>query len=131
MIPTARRQSKQITIGDDRVGIVKIGGDAPVMVQSMTCTDTADAKDTVRQIKASDTELRYLLRNALMLVYPSLYEGFGLTAVEAMVQRCPALTAQLLEPATGGCRNCSRPLVALPPPAESGLLPVIGSGASV
>jgi (E)-4-hydroxy-3-methylbut-2-enyl-diphosphate synthase len=50
MIPTARRQSKQITIGDDRVGIVKIGGDAPVMVQSMTCTDTADAKDTIRQI---------------------------------------------------------------------------------
>jgi (E)-4-hydroxy-3-methylbut-2-enyl-diphosphate synthase len=50
MIPTARRQTKQITIGDDRVGIVKIGSDSPVVVQSMTCTDTADAKDTIRQI---------------------------------------------------------------------------------
>ncbi len=37
--------SKQITIGDDRVGDVKIGGDAPIVVQSMTCTDTADVKD--------------------------------------------------------------------------------------
>jgi (E)-4-hydroxy-3-methylbut-2-enyl-diphosphate synthase len=50
MIPTERRKTKQITIGDDRVGIVKIGSDSPVVVQSMTCTDTADAKDTVRQI---------------------------------------------------------------------------------
>src|SRR6476646_4964073 len=50
MIPAARRQTKQITIGDDRVGIVKIGSDSPVVVQSMTCTDTADAKDTIRQI---------------------------------------------------------------------------------
>jgi len=50
MIPTARRQTKQIAIGDDRVGIVKIGSDSPVVVQSMTCTDTADAKDTIRQI---------------------------------------------------------------------------------
>jgi len=45
MIPVARRQTKQIQIGD-----VKIGGNAPVVVQSMTCTDTADVAATVRQI---------------------------------------------------------------------------------
>ncbi len=45
MIPQARRVTKQINIGD-----VKIGGDAPVVVQSMTCTDTADVAATVRQI---------------------------------------------------------------------------------
>jgi len=33
------------------VGSVKIGGDAPVVVQSMTCTDTRDVKSTVEQIK--------------------------------------------------------------------------------
>jgi len=33
------------------VGSVKIGGDAPVVVQSMTCTDTRDIKSTVEQIK--------------------------------------------------------------------------------
>jgi (E)-4-hydroxy-3-methylbut-2-enyl-diphosphate synthase len=45
MIPQPRRQTKQIQIGD-----VKIGGGAPVIVQSMTATDTADVKATVAQI---------------------------------------------------------------------------------
>ncbi|MPZ50769.1 MAG: flavodoxin-dependent (E)-4-hydroxy-3-methylbut-2-enyl-diphosphate synthase [Dehalococcoidia bacterium] len=45
-----RRPTKQITIGDDRVGYVKVGGNAPVLVQSMTCTDTSDVAATVRQI---------------------------------------------------------------------------------
>lgn len=40
-----RRVSKQITIGD-----VKIGGDAPISVQSMCNTDTRDIKETCRQI---------------------------------------------------------------------------------
>jgi (E)-4-hydroxy-3-methylbut-2-enyl-diphosphate synthase len=42
----ARRISKQINIGD-----VKIGGSAPIVVQSMTNTDTRDVKATIRQIK--------------------------------------------------------------------------------
>ncbi len=40
------RQSRQISIGD-----VKIGGGAPVSVQSMTITDTRDVTSTVAQIK--------------------------------------------------------------------------------
>lgn len=41
-----RRTSKQITIGD-----VKIGGGAPISVQSMCNTDTRDIESTLRQIK--------------------------------------------------------------------------------
>ncbi|MDD5339328.1 MAG: flavodoxin-dependent (E)-4-hydroxy-3-methylbut-2-enyl-diphosphate synthase [Dehalococcoidales bacterium] len=41
-----RRVSKQIKIGD-----VPIGGGAPIVVQSMTKTDTRDVKATLRQIK--------------------------------------------------------------------------------
>ena len=41
-----RRKSKQISIGN-----VKIGGDAPISVQSMCNTDTRDIKKTVRQIE--------------------------------------------------------------------------------
>ena len=40
-----RRISKQIEIGN-----VKIGGDAPISVQSMTNTDTRDVKSTLKQI---------------------------------------------------------------------------------
>ena len=41
-----RRKSKQIQIGD-----IKIGGDAPISVQSMCNTDTRDVNATVSQIK--------------------------------------------------------------------------------
>ena len=41
-----RRVTKQVQVGD-----VKVGGDAPVSVQSMTKTDTRDAAATVRQIR--------------------------------------------------------------------------------
>ena len=35
-----------------RVGSVTIGGGAPVVVQSMTSTDTADAMATLEQVRA-------------------------------------------------------------------------------
>ncbi|MFN0264918.1 flavodoxin-dependent (E)-4-hydroxy-3-methylbut-2-enyl-diphosphate synthase [Tepidamorphus sp. 3E244] len=45
--PRPRRDSVQVDIGG-----VKVGGDAPVMVQSMTNTDTADIAATVEQVAA-------------------------------------------------------------------------------
>ncbi|MBI5875464.1 MAG: flavodoxin-dependent (E)-4-hydroxy-3-methylbut-2-enyl-diphosphate synthase [Deltaproteobacteria bacterium] len=42
-----RRNTKQIAVGS-----AKIGSDFPISVQSMTNTDTADAKATINQIKA-------------------------------------------------------------------------------
>ena len=41
-----RRRSKPLQIGD-----VTVGGDAPIVVQSMTSTDTADAAATLRQVR--------------------------------------------------------------------------------
>ncbi|MFN9906943.1 MAG: flavodoxin-dependent (E)-4-hydroxy-3-methylbut-2-enyl-diphosphate synthase, partial [bacterium] len=40
-----RRRSRPV-----RVGHVRVGGDAPVMVQSMTNTDTADVSATAQQV---------------------------------------------------------------------------------
>ncbi|MEP2943093.1 MAG: flavodoxin-dependent (E)-4-hydroxy-3-methylbut-2-enyl-diphosphate synthase [Hyphomicrobiales bacterium] len=45
--PLTRRQSVAV-----QVGSVQVGGNAPVVVQSMTNTDTADIKSTVEQVKA-------------------------------------------------------------------------------
>ncbi len=45
-----RRKSRQVLVGDIDKGGVAIGGDAPIVVQSMTNTDTADAEATVRQV---------------------------------------------------------------------------------
>ena len=40
-----RRKTKQISVGS-----VKVGGESPISVQSMTKTDTRDVKATVAQI---------------------------------------------------------------------------------
>ena len=44
-LQTARRASRQVAVGK-----VRIGGGAPIVVQSMTNTDTADAEGTARQV---------------------------------------------------------------------------------
>jgi glycosyltransferase involved in cell wall biosynthesis len=41
----------------------------------------------------SDDLLRFLYRKAVVFVYPSLFEGFGLTVLEAMASSCPVITS--------------------------------------
>lgn len=48
--PTTRRPTRQIVVGDDRVGRVRIGGDAPVAVQTMTAGYTWDIDACVAEI---------------------------------------------------------------------------------
>ena len=61
--PAPRRASRQV-----RVGRVAIGGDAPIVVQSMTNTDTADIAATVRQVadlaRAGSEIVRVTVNNA-------------------------------------------------------------------
>ncbi|RPH54672.1 MAG: 4-hydroxy-3-methylbut-2-en-1-yl diphosphate synthase, partial [Lysobacterales bacterium] len=47
MSPVVRRRSTPVNIGS-----VTVGGAAPIVVQSMTNTDTADIDGTARQIKS-------------------------------------------------------------------------------
>lgn len=45
-----RRKTRQVTLGDDKHGYVKIGGDAPVVVQTMTAGYTYDVDPCVTEI---------------------------------------------------------------------------------
>lgn len=56
-----RRKTRQITIGS-----VRVGGDAPISVQSMTNTDTLDVNATVRQIKALEKAGCEIVRVAVL-----------------------------------------------------------------
>ncbi len=47
----------------------------------------------VVQVEGDDSALAAAYRHALALVFPSLYEGFGLPLVEAMALGCPVLAA--------------------------------------
>lgn len=47
MAPCARELTRPVVVGD-----VQIGGGAPVVVQSMTCTPTTDAASTLVQVRA-------------------------------------------------------------------------------
>lgn len=52
-------------------------------------------RDRVSFVSGDDACLAACLAGAEMLVYPSLYEGFGLPILEAMQQRCPVVTARV------------------------------------
>lgn len=58
-----------------------------------------DSKTTVKTVKLleyiSTEGLRYLYSGAYSLVFPSLYEGFGLPPVEAMNFGCPVITSNV------------------------------------
>jgi glycosyltransferase involved in cell wall biosynthesis len=45
--------------------------------------------------RVSDAQLKALYQNAACFIMPSLYEGFGLPAVEAMVCGCPAICGDI------------------------------------
>ena len=46
-----RRITRQVSVGDSRVGIVKIGGDAPIAVQTMTAGYTHEIDACVAEIE--------------------------------------------------------------------------------
>ena len=64
-------------------------------VEGGAFSGTADATGGgVRLLgRVTDAELRALYENALCLVFPSRYEGFGLPPIEAMWCGCPVLAA--------------------------------------
>jgi glycosyltransferase involved in cell wall biosynthesis len=78
----------------------------------------------------SDAELRALYENALALVYPSRYEGFGLPPVEAMQCGCPVIISDqpaLVEMAGDAALRCGMDDVA----ALAGLMQAVHSDAEL
>jgi glycosyltransferase involved in cell wall biosynthesis len=49
------------------------------------------SENKISQISSNDQVLASLYHNASALVYPSLYEGFGLPPLEAMAYNCPVI----------------------------------------
>ena len=56
--------------------------------------DELKVGDRAASVFADDQTLRALYENALLFVFPSLYEGFGLPILEAFVSNCPLLLSE-------------------------------------
>jgi glycosyltransferase involved in cell wall biosynthesis len=82
---------KKIDLGN--VKLVMVGGQSRVFRDKRVNDLMASAEGIIYRGYVSDEELAYLYRNAKLLIYPSLYEGFGLPPLEAMACGCPVVVS--------------------------------------
>ena len=71
-----RYPTKQISVGN-----VKIGGDAPISVQSMTYTKTSDVQATVEQIK----QLHFAGADIVRVAVPHIEDAQALKEIKKQV----------------------------------------------
>lgn len=79
----------------DRHGVrLVIAGATGWMVDNLLSRSVTDGTIEFKGF-VEDDELAHLMRKAMVFVYPSLYEGFGLPVMEAMAQGIPVLTSNV------------------------------------
>jgi glycosyltransferase involved in cell wall biosynthesis len=82
---------RQFALPHELVLVGKQGHDGPKILEAIKRVDP-DGAVVVRSF-LSDVELRRLYQRATAMVYPSLYEGFGLPILEAMAAGTPVIAA--------------------------------------
>jgi len=70
--------------------VIAGGSDKGVFAHSVV----GDPDDVIRVGPVNDAQLKSLYRHAVALVFPSLYEGFGLPPLESMACGCPVAAAR-------------------------------------
>jgi glycosyltransferase involved in cell wall biosynthesis len=80
----------------DAPPLVICGREGWLSEETVQMIDLMEKEDRViRPGYVSDVRLRALYAGALFLAFPSLYEGFGFPAAEAMAHGCPVLTSRV------------------------------------
>jgi (E)-4-hydroxy-3-methylbut-2-enyl-diphosphate synthase len=85
MAELQRRQSVTVKVGN-----VRVGSSAPVVVQSMTNTDTADVRGTIQQVAALATAGSELVRvtvnnDAAAVAVPAIVEGLAKLGIDVPI----------------------------------------------
>lgn len=74
------------------LNIVAFGGGA-ITDEEMIAITEAKMESRVMHITGGDEILGHLYKSAVALVYPSIYEGFGIPPLEAMRFNCPVIAS--------------------------------------
>ncbi len=77
------------------IGIVCFGGPPFSRKEKQQINLMGALKQYIHHLSGDDTMLVNLYRHAVALIYPSLYEGFGLPIVEAMYCGCPVICSNI------------------------------------
>lgn len=76
-------------MGDPGFDVFCVGGEKEIDAEIL---GRLPAGVQCRRVELTDDELSMAYGGALALVYPSLYEGFGMPVIEAMASGCPVIT---------------------------------------
>jgi glycosyltransferase involved in cell wall biosynthesis len=71
--------------------LIAFGGEPFSQEEKKAVSNARLDPNRVRRLVGDDSMLGHLYRNAAALVYPSLYEGFGIPPLEAMSFGCPVI----------------------------------------
>lgn len=66
-------------------------GSSPFNNEEQEMIHQLELKAAIIYLTGNDLELVNLYQNATFLIYPSIYEGFGLPVLEAMANNCPVI----------------------------------------
>lgn len=74
----------------DKYQIVCLGGSREMETEYLPLIEGLD----ILMFRVDNSEMHSIYSGALALVYPSIYEGFGLPVIEAMACGCPVITCR-------------------------------------
>ena len=84
------KSAANILNNDKELFVLCVGGRSFLDTEK-TLFESLNIQNQLIQYAASDNELYLLYNRALVFIFPSLYEGFGIPVLEAMASSCPVI----------------------------------------